>query len=149
MSFLGIGSGVDEDAERQRFYNEAKNKFPIDAKISTCESLLATAKNVQLVIDGALQTKASSDTKANQRVQNRIIDGYTWWLNDVKAMYNTKQCDDVIMKEDQEEYLDSQYSQLERVKGLSAKTSNTTKYLIIGMLVVVVGVAGVILYKEN
>lgn len=145
---LNLFDGPDENAERQRIYNEAKNKWPIDEELSSCDHLIATSKAIKAAIDAAYQTKSIDDGKGNQRVQNRIIDAYTWRKNDVDGMYNSKNCDEVIKDQESKEFFDTQYQNLEKVKGLTEETGNTTKYLIFGMLGLVVVVSGIIIFKK-
>ncbi len=149
LSFLGIGDSPDETEERKRIYEQAKNQWPVDPKISSCAYIQSTVKNVQNAIDAALRAKTQDDSKGNQRVQNRYIDAYTWYRNDVQTMYNNMQCEKLQDQEESQQFFETQYDQLEKVKGLSEKTGNTTKYIIFGMLVLVVGVAGYILLKKD
>lgn len=149
LNVLGLFEGPDESAERERIYKEAVNKYPADPKISTCEYLQSTITSIQDVINSAMQTKVNDDRNAVQRVQNRYIDAYTWRQNDIKAMFSLKQCAQIMEDAEQKEFFDTQYENLERVKGLSDKAGNTTKYLVFGMLGVVVVISSIIIFKKN
>lgn len=146
---LNLFSGPDENAERQRTYNEAKQKWPVDQKGTSCETLQAIIDNIQLSINSAMQTKAIANKAGTTRVQNRIIDGYTWWQNDVKSIYNLKQCEKIQAEQEQKEFFDTQYENLEKVQGLSQAAGSTTKYVVLGMLGLTVVVAGIILFKKK
>lgn len=149
QNYLNLFDGPDEGLEREKRYLEAKNQFPVDAKISDCYHLQAVMKNVKAVIDAAYQSKTLKDTKGNQRVQNRTIDGYTRYMNEVAALYNNKQCEKMQSDLESKEFFDTQYENLERVKGLGDAASNTTKYIVFGMIGAVVLVAGIIIFKKK
>jgi hypothetical protein len=148
LNLLGLFEGPDESEERQKIYNQAVAKWPINEKITSCEQLQAMIDDIQNAINSAMQSKVNDDRNANQRVQNRYIDAYTWRQNDVKAMYGKKQCAQMLEDQEQKEFFDNQYENLERVKGLSDKAGNTTKYLVFGMLGVVVVISSIIIFKK-
>jgi hypothetical protein len=148
LNLLGLFEGPDESEERQKIYNQSVVKWPINEKITSCEQLQAMIDDIQNAINSALQSKVNDDRNANQRVQNRYIDAYTWRQNDVKAMYGKKQCAQTLEDQEQKEFFDNQYQNLERVKGLSDKAGNTTKYLVFGMLGVVVVISSIIIFKK-
>lgn len=144
-----FGGGVDETAERVKTYNEAKNRWPANTKISTCDSLETIIQAIQLSIDAEIQSKANDDSAANARIRNRYIDGYTQWMNEVKVMYTDKKCEQQKADQESKQFFDTQYENLQRVQGLSKSAGNTTKYLIFGMLGLVVLVSGIIIFKKN
>lgn len=149
LNILGLFEGPDETKERERQYMEAKNRFPVDAKISDCYHLQATMKSVKDVVDAAYQSRTLDDSKGNVRVKNRTIDAYTKYLNEVTALYNSKQCEKAQADLESQQFFDTQYENLERVKGLGDAATNTTKYIVFGMLGVVVVVSGIIIFKKK
>lgn len=144
-----FGSGVDEQAEREKAYQEAKLTYPVDQKFVTCENISIIERAVQLAIDGFVSRKANDSSAGNIRVMNRYIDGYTKWLNEVKVMYQGMQCEKKIADQEAKEFFDTQYTNLEKVQQLSEDTGSGTKYLIFGMLGLVVLVSGVIIFKKK
>lgn len=149
VAFLGIGEGADETKEREKTYNYAKQNWPADVKYTTCADLKMLMAGVQLGVDAAYQSKTLDDSKDNQKVNNRTIDGYTRWLNELKVMNTQKQCVELQEAAEEKEFFDTQYDNLERVQGLSDEAGNKTKYLIFGMLGVVVLISGYIILKKD
>lgn len=150
QNYLNLfGSNVDEQAEREKAYQEARLTWPVNQKTVTCEKLSLVDRAVQLAIDGLIQRKANDSSAGNIRIMNRYIDGYTKWLNEVKVMYQGMQCEKKIADQESKEFFDTQYTNLEKVQQLSEDTGSGTKYLIFGMLGLVVIVSGIIIFKKN
>lgn len=139
---------ADEQKAREQTYAVEKTKYPITEKMS-CADIEAIVTNIQNDIDGALQSKTLNDSKDNQKLQARYIDGWTRYQNEVKAKYNTMQCEK--QKEDaaNQEFFAQQYTNLEKAKTIGATASNVTKWLIIGMLGAAVIISGVIIFKKK
>lgn len=137
----------DEGAERQRIYNDVKAKYPLTGKL-TCDNILAMSKSIQNDIDAFYEKKTLDDSSGNQRVQNRHIDMYTSYKTEIDKVFLYNNCEEKMSDAESKEFFDTQYDNLERVKGLSEDAGDTTKYLIFGMLGVVVIVAGIIIFKN-
>ncbi len=139
---------VDEAAEREKIYNEAKVNWPVSSK-STCEDVKNSAYSLGLAIDQEYQSKTLDASAGNQRIRNRYIDGWTKWQNEMKAMYESMECLEVKEEQEEKEFFDTQFDNLKRAKDLSTASGNTTKYLIFGMLGVVVVISTIIIFKKD
>lgn len=141
-------TSTDEQAARESTYQEAVQKYPLDIYKYTCNDLDIVRKNLQLEIDAYIAKKAQDGSSGNERIQNRYIDGYQRRLNEIESMYNTNNCAEIKKQQEREQFLREQQQQLEQVQKLATTTSKTSKYIIWGMLGLIVVVSGVIIIKK-
>lgn len=141
-------TSVDENAAREATYKEASERHSLPAKGADCYGLESLMKNVSADIRAYEEKKTRDSSAGNQRIQNRYIDGYTRYLNELQYLYNNMQCERAEAELEEQKFFEQQQQQLESVKQLTQQTSNTSKYIIWGMLGLIVIVAGIIVIKK-
>jgi hypothetical protein len=144
LNLFGINV-IDENAERERLYQEALGKYPFDVKSGTCEQLAVLIQNVSLDINAMNERIARGDTN---RVGKRYVDGYTRRKTELQQFENTLQCSVQKQNAEKQEFFDTQNQQLANVQKLSEKTSGASTYILIGMMVLIVTVSGIIIVKK-
>ncbi len=129
-------------------YAGVKAKYPVSSEMS-CEQIGAIAKNVQNEVDAIVYSNTQSVSKSTHSANATAIDSYNNYLNDVKAVYNNKNCDDVIAEQQKQTDLNTELDQLKKVSSLGKSTSKMTTYVVLGMLGLIVLVTGVVLLKKS
>lgn len=138
-------TSVDENAERERLYQEAKTKYPFDEKSGTCDQLDALVSNIGIEINAMNERIARGDTN---RVGKRFVDGYTRRKTDLQQYYNNLQCDAKKQAAEKAEFFDTQNQQLANVQKLASTTSSASTYILVGMILLIVTVSGIIIVKK-
>lgn len=134
----------DEEMERTKAYNAAVLKWPLGK--GDCKTLEDSIASITNEIDRLMQVKVTDGGKGT--VQSRIIDGYDRRRSELKAYYQKANCVKMAAEEETQSFYDQQLKQLDAVKGLTKATSGATKYIVIGMLGLIVVVAGVVIVKK-
>lgn len=141
---FNIFGQVDEDKERQAAYNQAVIKWPVGK--GDCATLENSIANITSEIDRLMQSKVTNGGAG--RVQSRTIDGYSRRQSELQTYYQNAACVKSAKAAETQQFYDEQINQLNAVKGITTKTSSATKYIVIGMLSLVVVVAGVLIIKK-
>lgn len=144
MEKLNLFGAVDEAAERVKTYQEAVRKYPLGK--GDCATVQDIIFKLKTDIAKWIQEKATIGGKGG--VQNRYIDGYSKRLTEMENRLNDLGCVAADKKAQTEADYQMQLDLLGQAKGLTDKAGNTTKYIIWGMLGLVVVVAGVIIIKK-
>jgi hypothetical protein len=148
INFLGIGEGYgDLDTyEKAKRLSEARAKYPID-KLTTCTSVAIMIEQCAADLDRVMKTRAAGGS-----IQDRVIarEQIAWEtrLTELKQWQSGQQCAAQVEAQQQTEFYDTQFNQLQRVKSLSDGTAKSSTYLVYGMIAVFVIIAGVIIVKK-
>lgn len=140
-----FGSGINEEAERVKKYEEAKAKFPYDPKTGSCDQLQTLIENVALDIRQMEERIARGDTN---RVGKRYVDGFNRWKTELEQFKNNMQCVKIQEEQEKQEFFETQNKQLEQVKKIAGTTNKTSTYILVGMIGLVLTVSGIIIYKK-
>jgi hypothetical protein len=150
-SLIGSGGNPAEPTpaanSEDDFADEIRGRYPVTAK-SNCYDLAAIEKSVKQEIDSLYQKNTLAKSQATISGNTTIINGYQKYHDQVVAYYNKMQCDNVIAAAEQQESVDANLSLLDRAQALTKNVDKTATYIIIGMIILVVGVAGVVVYKK-
>lgn len=145
FDFLGITFKVDENAERERLYQEALKKYPFDIKTGDCTSLQVLIDNIDLEINNQNEKIARGDTN---RVGKRFVDGYSKRKTELEQYKNEMQCDLLAQQKEKQEFFDTQNEQLQKAKDISGGTDSVSNIILISIIVIVITVSGIIIVKR-
>lgn len=144
--FLGIGEGADADNEISNNYTRALFKYPDP---QTCDQALTTIDNLQIDIDAKAAEKVQvTSAKGSGRPQSYYITGFEKRQAELKTMFQNMQCGNYFSEKQSSEFLDKQYDVLQDAGRLTAKATNTTTYLVIGMIGLVVIASGILILRK-
>jgi hypothetical protein len=147
LNFLGIGSSYNQlDAdERAKRLAEARQKYPLD-KTTTCDTVADMIEQCSADLDRAEKLRASGTV--TDRVIAREVYAWQTRLTELQQWQSGQECTKKLAQQQQDQFYDNQYTQLERVQQLTSSTANGSTYLIYGMIAIFVIVAGVIIVKK-
>jgi hypothetical protein len=148
LNFLGLGDSYSEtDAlEKAKRLSEARAKYPID-KLTTCESVAVMIEQCAADLDRVEKIRAAGGSITDRVIAREQI-AWETRLSELKQWQSGQQCAIKLEAQQQNEFYDTQFTQLQRVKSLSDGTAKSSTYLVYGMIAVFVIVAGVIIVKK-
>jgi hypothetical protein len=141
---LNLFGKADEDAERVKTYQEAIRKYPLGK--GDCATVKSIIEGLNQDISKWVQQKATDGGKGT--VQNRYIDGYSKRLSEMQKRLSDLGCAAAEKAAQTEADYQMQLNLLDQAKGLTDKAGSATKYIIWGMLGIVVIVSGIIIIKK-
>lgn len=146
---LNLFGKVDENAEREKRYQEALAKYPASSKMG-CDQLESMIVNIKNEISLKEEEKVNNMASGGSgRVQDRELYGWNKRRTELEAMYSNLKCAEIKEEAASQKFNETQISQLAKVKELSDTSGNATKYIIWGLLGVVVVVATVIIIRKT
>lgn len=141
---LNLFGQVDEAAERAKTYQEAVRKYPLGK--GDCTTVQNILTSLTSDIDNLIKKKATEGGAG--RIENRQIDGYSKRRTEMEKKLADLGCAATQKAAQTQADYDMQLNLLEQTKGLTAKAGSTTKYIIWGMLGLIVVVAGLVIIRK-
>jgi hypothetical protein len=138
---------ISEGDDIHNKYLLASEQYPYNGR-NTCAGADAQLKAITAQIaDMEVQLTRNVSLGSNGHPMRVIIDGYTQMKQEIQQQYYNMYCDSYKEKQENQEFLDSQISQLKQAQSLVKKDSTGT-YIVYGIIGAIVIVAGVILLKK-
>lgn len=149
QQYLNLFGKVDENAEREKRYQTALLEYPASTKTG-CDQLEALVSNINLKLNEITERRASTVAAGGSgRIEDRELYGYGKRKTELESMYNNLQCAQIKNEAEQKKFYETQVEQLEKVTELGKDTGNATKYIVWGMLGIVVVIATIIIIKKT
>lgn len=148
LNILGINEGYGEldYFERMARYAETLTKYPITVK-SNCTTIRIQIEQCSADLERVTKLRASGTV--TDRVIAREQAAYETRLAELKQYQSKLRCSETEAEKQSQQFFDTQYDQLKKIKGLSDSQSSGATWLIYGMIGLMVLVSGIIIYRKT
>jgi hypothetical protein len=146
---LNLFGRVDEGKEREKRYQEVLARYPADTK-TNCDQLEGMLKTIRSEIAGKEEQRVRSMASGGSgRPENRELYGLNKRRVELEGLYNNMRCAEIKEEVAAKAFNETQITNLERVSQISKDTGKATKYIVWGMLGVVVLVTTIVIIRKT